>query len=157
VSGVVGGLVDDADGQLAEGGLAVLFRPPRDRRGRVEGKHLERLVAVLPCPVIETEEVVTRLIGGRPHVGGLRHRAVVLPGQGHRRRPAHTRTEVAELDADQVLDQAEQVGAGRNQRAAYVVLGQPLERADDIVARPLEMTLEVEGEGVRGHRRVSSW
>ena len=62
--------------------------------------------------------------------------------------------EVAGLDPGAVLDQPEEVGAGRGERAAYVVLAEPLELPDQRLAG----ALEVADEGVLGvsHRAGTS-
>ena len=62
-----------------------------------------------------------------------------MPGQRDPARPPEGVAEVAELDAGEVLDQPEQVGAGRRQRPARVVVAQPLDLPDHRVAGVLQV------------------
>ena len=62
-----------------------------------------------------------------------------VPPQLDAVRPAKGVAEVAELDAGEVFDQAEQVGTGGRQRPARVVLAEPLDLPHHRVARGLEV------------------
>ncbi len=59
--------------------------------------------------------------------------------------PAHRVTQVAELDAGQVLDEPQQVGGGRRDRPAHVVLAQPVQRGEHALPRLLQVAVQVVG------------
>ena len=74
-----------------------------------------------PRPAVEGDDLLARLVGGRPHV------SVGIVGIEFWQRLVGTAegvTEVPELDKGYVLYQAQQVGARRHQRAPDVVFGQ---------------------------------
>jgi hypothetical protein len=75
---------------------------------------------------VQLDDAGTRLVRGGPHVG------VGFGGPAHPRQhraegPAERGTEVAPLDGGAVLHQSEQVRAGRHERPAGVVLGDPVD------------------------------
>ena len=110
---------------------------------------------MLPHAPVTIDDLDARLVLGRPHVGQLPPvveerlelgivRAlvgvVVPPRQPLGKRAPEHLAEVPGLGDRQVLDQAEQIGAGRSQRPANVVLGEPFS-FQSIVARTSRRSL----------------
>jgi hypothetical protein len=94
--------------------------------GGVDGQGVDRRVGVIPHAPVSVDDLRAVLVLGHPQVGaalGL----VVPPGQGLAERPVKDLTEVPGLPERQVLNQAEKVGPSGGQRAADVVLGEPVE------------------------------
>src|SRR5690606_10445044 len=92
-------------------------------------------------PAVQVEDVLGGLVGGGPHVGVVLG-AVLHPGRALRRRAAEGVAEVAELDARQVLDQAEQVGAGRGAGPAQLALREPVDLPQYPLAQAAQMVVE---------------
>ena len=155
VTGVPVGLGDHVHQDLVQRDLAAPLPPPRHVAGRVQGQRGDRGVRVRPRPAIEPGDVAARLLGGGPHVRvGLG--AFLQPWQRLVEGLAEHLAEIPELHAGQVLDQAEQVGAGRHHRAADVVLGQPVELPQHRLAGGLQVAAKV-CLGIRiGHARQSA-
>jgi hypothetical protein len=108
---------------------------------RVERQRRDRRVGVRPRPPVERDDLLSRLVRGRPEVDvrvGL-ERGVVEPGRRIVERPVERRAEVGDLDPGQVLDQPEQVGAGRRARPPDFVLREPVELPDERRAASLEV------------------
>ena len=86
--------------------------------------------------------IVAGLVGGRPHVG-VRLGVVVEPRKRSVERPPERLAEVAELDAGDVLDQSQQVGAGGCQRSTDVVVAEPLQLPQQCLAGDLQVAVQV--------------
>src|SRR3984893_8770756 len=99
----------------------------RNLRGRVQVKLADDLISVLAGAAVQPGEVSAGLTRQRPHVGAVPDRAVLDPGESLRPRAAKRLTEVAVLQPGEVLDQPEQVRAGRCHRAAQVILAQAVQ------------------------------
>ena len=127
VTRVLGGLGGHPDQQEAQRGVAPVLGPVRNLRGRVQVKLADDLVGVLAGAVVQPREVPAGLTRQRPHVGAVPDRAVLDPGESLRPRAAKRLTEVPVLQPGKVLDQPEQVRAGRCHRAAQVILTQALQ------------------------------
>jgi hypothetical protein len=118
---VMGGLGGHPDQQETQCGAASVLGRVRDPRGRVDVKLVDDLVRVLAGAVLQPDEVPAGLARRRPHVGAVPDRAVLDPGESLRPRSAERLAEIAVLQPGQVLDQPEQIRAGRCQRAAQVI------------------------------------
>ena len=97
---------------LSERHRASLGRPPGHRALAVEVELVERPRGLLPRQAVEPDDVLARLVGVA-HMSALSSASSSCHGRcgtGSRARSGH---EVAELDAGEVLDEPEQVGAGR--------------------------------------------
>ena len=127
VTRVLGGLGGHPDQQEAQRGVAPVLGPVRNLRGRVQVKLADDLVGVLAGAAVQPREVPAGLTRQRPHVGAVPDRAVLDPGESLRPRAAKRLTEVPVLQPGKVLDQPEQVRAGRCHRAAQVILTQALQ------------------------------
>src|SRR5262249_3796270 len=90
---------------------------------------------------VEPDDQGAGLVGLGPHVPALPGGAVVVPRDRHR--PPDAVAQVTGLDAGQVFDQAEQIGAGRHDRAAGVVFADAVERAQHRVPGLLQVVAEV--------------
>jgi DNA-binding MarR family transcriptional regulator/GNAT superfamily N-acetyltransferase len=155
VTGVPVGLGDHVHQDLVQCDLAAPLPPPGHVAEFVQGQRADRGVRVRPRPAVQPDDVAARLLGGGPHVRvGLG--PFLQPRQRLAERLAEHFAEIPELHAGQVLDQAEQVGAGRHHRAADVVLGQPVELPQHGLAGRLQVAAKV-SLGIRiGHVRQSA-
>ena len=138
-----GGLVGHVDQDLVQGHLGL--RPPRHRADAVEVALGERLERVPPRGPVERDDAVARLVGPGVHVG---LRVVVVEREVLRERPAERRAEVPRLHRGQVLDQAEEVRAGRRHRPAQVVLREAVELVQHLLVEEAE-AVDEGGLGVR--------
>ena len=122
---------------------AALVRPPRHATGRIEWERVDRDVRVRPHPAVQADDVLARLVSGGPHVG-VRLGVVLHPRLRLGERPPEGVAEVADLDAGAVLDEPQQVRAGRHHRPAHVVLREvvelPQQRASASLQVPAERT-----------------
>jgi len=79
-------------------------------------------------------------------------------GNGLRWRAVERLSQVAVLDPGQMLDQAEQVGAGRRHRPPQVVLAQPHQLRQHALAGEPELAMQFVLDAVRGrvpvHRQM---
>ena len=110
---------------------------PRASSGRrsivaSECSHTRWYKPTMSCP---------RLLRRRPHVG-VRLGALVEPRQRLGERSAERVAEVAGLDAGDVLDESQEVGARRDQRPTNVVLGDPVELPQQCVTGNLQVAVE---------------
>jgi hypothetical protein len=119
----------------------------------VQGERGDRLVGVLPRPPVQGDDVGPALVRRGPHAGvGLG--VVGHPWQGLPVRPAEHGAEVLEFPAGLMLDEAEQIGAGRRQRPSDVVLAEPVEVPKQRLAGALEVGVQI-CLGVKiGHSRL---
>jgi hypothetical protein len=104
-----------------------LVTPPRHMGDRIERQCADVFVCARACTVVETDDLLARLSCSSVE---LRVGLGVLFESGRKRLTERTPESVAEvpgLDTAQVLDQPEQVGAGRGQRPADVVLRKSVE------------------------------
>jgi hypothetical protein len=101
---------------------------------------------VRPDAAVQANDLLPGLLDRGPHVG-VRLGVLVQPRQRLAERPAERLAEIPRLDTGHVLDEAEQVGAGRHQRAANVVLREPVQLPQQSIASALEIVAEV-GLGV---------
>jgi len=135
------GLGHHVDQDPVQGHLLPAGWPPRHVADRIQAQRLDRLVRVRPGPPVHPGDLITGLLGGGPQVGvasGIVRRPRPLAGRAPECIP-----EVPQLDTGQVLDQPEQIGAGRHHRAADVVLGKPVELPDHDLASPLQVAVKV--------------
>ena len=141
MAGVPGGLGQHVHHDVEE--LHVRARPPRHVAGGVDGEGVDGRVRVRPHPPVPVDDLGPRLVLGRPHVGAERG-LVIVPAR-HRlgERPAEDLAQVPGLRGGQVLDQAQQVGPGRGQRAADVVLRQPVQLPQHRLADPPQIAVQV--------------
>ena len=125
-----------------EGHLPALLGPPGDVADRVQPEAVDGRVGVGPGPPVEVDDLLARLVRGRPHVR-VRLGVLVEPRRRLLPRTAEGLAEVAELDAGDVLDQPEEVGAGRHHRPADVVLREPVELPQQGITGDLQVAVEV--------------
>jgi len=143
VTRVLRGLGQHPGQQVTERRVLPLRRPPVHERRRVQ-RHLgDHRVGVAPDLPVEPDDPVAGLLGGGPHVAALPGRTVLVPRDRHRHRPPDALTQVSGLDTGQVLDQTEQVGAGRHDRAARVVVAHPVEGTQHRVPGLLQVVPQV--------------
>src|SRR5919106_2361815 len=92
------------------------------------------------CPdsPVKPNDLVARFIGSRPHVR-VRLSIVGKPRQGLLKGAPEALTEVACLDARDMLNQSQKVGPGGSQRSADVVLGEPVELPQEDVSSNLQV------------------
>jgi len=133
VPGVPIGLGDHVDQDPVQSHCAVFFRPPWHVADRVQRQRVDRGVRVCPHPVVEPDDLLARFVGGSPHVR-IRFGVVLDPGKRLVERAAEGVAEIPSLDAGHVLDQSQQIGAGRRHRAADVVLRWPVELPEQSLA-----------------------
>ena len=91
--------------------------------------------------MIKINDAFEALVGWGPHVG-VRFRVVGEPGERLFERPSEAVTEVASLHAGRVLDDAEQVGPCRSQRAPGVELTDTVELPQQGLATGLQIALQ---------------
>jgi hypothetical protein len=89
----------------------------------------------------EVDDLLAGLVGGREHVG-VDLGVGIEPRERLGVRPTEDVAEVAGLDARHVLHEPEEVGTGRYQRTADVVVRQAVELPQQGVARDLEVALQ---------------
>ncbi len=142
--------------RLPKEGWRVPSLPPADVGLGVQRQRFYRGIRVPPDLVVEAHDVIAGLVRAHPHVGAVPDRAILLPRQGELRRPPDARPEVGPLNANEVLDQTENVRAARRERAPRVVLTQFLERAQRRVASLLQVLLQGAGQGVRHRSNLST-
>jgi hypothetical protein len=112
--------------------------PPGDCHGGVERQFRDRGIRVLPHPPVQAGDEVPRLVRRRPHPR-VRVGALPQPRQVLAVAAAEEVAEIHELTARLVLDEAEQVGAGRGQRPADVVLAKPVQFPQQRLAGTLQV------------------
>ena len=117
--------------------LHVGARPPRHSAGRVDGQRCDRLICVGPGAVIELDDLIAGLVFGDPVLSCPR-RFVVPARHGVGERPIEDFSEVSGRRVGAVLDQAQEVGAGRGQRSTYVVLSESIELPYQRIAPPTQ-------------------
>lgn len=143
-------LGDHVDQDAVEGEFGV--RGPGDAAHGVQGESVEGLVRVGAGPAVAVDDLLAGLLGGRPQVG-VRFGGAGDPQRlGTGERPAEGLAEVDRLGTGEVLDQSQEVGAGRGQGAADVVLGEALDLQQQGVAGVLEVEAKVGGGVLCGHR-----
>ena len=120
------GLRDGVREDPVQGDAADLRWPPRHVADGVEREALDHLVGAGGHPLVEADDRAAGLGRRHPHVG-RRLRVLGDPRQVLVEGVAERRAEVPPLDGGQVLHEAQQVGARRDERPADVVLGQPVE------------------------------
>ena len=141
VPGVLRHLRDAPDEQRARASCAAAPRATT-RRSPAASSGSSRTTAsqCAARPAVERDEVGSRDSSAVAHMSAdVPDRAVLDPRQPLARRPPDGVAEVGVLDPGHVLDEAEQVGAAGRQRAAHVVVVQPVERSQQGVAALLEV------------------
>jgi hypothetical protein len=114
--------------------------PPRHPTDRVKRQRLDRRIRMSPGLAIQPDDGLAGLCRQRPR---LPSPLVLRPSRDSITRTPERFAEVPELTACQVLDQSQQVGPGRRQRTAGVVLGQPVELPQHRTASPLQVVKQV--------------
>ena len=115
-------------------------RPPGDRADGVQRQGVDGRVRVGPGPAVHAGDGLAGFLGSANMSDmGSDSSQGSWSGLG---RPKMS-PKYAEFDAGHVLDQAEQVGAGRHQGAADVVLGQSLELPEQRLAGVLKVAVQV--------------
>jgi len=135
------GLGHHVDQDPVQGHLLSAGWPPRHVADRIQAQRLDRLVRVRPGPPVHPGDLITGLLGGGPQVGvasGIVRRPRPLAGRAPECIP-----EVPQLDTGQVLDQPEQVSAGRGQRVTDVVLGEPIKLPQQGIPGGLQVKVQV--------------
>ena len=103
----------------------------------VEREGLNRCVCVDCCPLIQGDDVFSRLLGRGPHVG-VDFSTFVKPRQLQICRPIEHFPEVIQLDAGHMLDKPKQICAGLGHRPSHIAL------ADTVQLREQRPTLFVQ-------------
>ena len=120
----------------------LLGRPPGHLADRVERQLGDGGVGVRPHPPVAILDLRPGLLGRRPQVG-VELGALLPARQRLGKRTPEGVAEVARVDHREVLDQAEQIGAGRHQRAAHVVLRQAVQLPEHGFPGELEIAVQV--------------
>ncbi|GGV08771.1 hypothetical protein GCM10010275_56580 [Streptomyces litmocidini] len=95
---------------------------------------------MFPCAPVEPDDLIAGLVLGRPQIAAV---GVLPPGQRFRGGTVEDLAEVPGFDGGHVFDQAEEVGPGRCQRPAGVVLGQAVEFPEQRLAVPPQSPVQV--------------
>jgi hypothetical protein len=82
--------------------LPALLQPTWYVADRIQGQRINRRIAMRPCTPLQRYDLVSRLIGSRPHVG-IRFSIVFKPGQRLARWATEGGAKVAKLDAGHVF------------------------------------------------------
>lgn len=158
---VSGAFVEHVDHDVEE--LDVGSRPPRHVAGCVDVQGADRLVGVFRNPVVERDDLFAGLGFGGP-VLVLPRTFLVSSGRGVGKRSVEDLAEVPGVGISPVLDQAQEVGAGRGQRSAQVVVGEPLELPEQRLADLTQFVVQVllrefidHGMNLPGCRGGLSW
>lgn len=155
VSGMPMSLGDYMDQDPGQRHVPVISRPPRHLAGRVQYQRGDLGIQVRPHSAVQPDDLVARLEGGRPHVH-VGFGVVGEPGRQFLERPSEGVIEVPQLHPSQVFDQPQQIGAGRCQRMADVVLREPVKLPLQGFAGGLKITVKDPTSGsIQSHRTAS--
>ena len=122
--------------------LGLVVGPMRYLSDVVECEGVDGPVGVDPGPVVQLDDLLTRLVGGSPHVRA-RFSVSSEPQQRLTGWASEGVAEIDELPTRSVLDQTEEVGAGRDQGTADVVFGKSVELPNESFPGALKIELEV--------------
>jgi hypothetical protein len=133
---------DHVQQDLVQRHLRPVFRPPGNPADRIQRQCDDRLVRMCPDAPVEPHDLVARLIGRSPHIR-IRLSVVGVPRHRLFKWATEALTEVACLDACDMFDESQQIGARRSERSTLVVLGQSVEFPEERFPSDLQVTAQM--------------
>ena len=146
VPGVAERFCDDVNEHVVEGDG--LISPPRHGSRGVKFQRLDCCIRGFTSLAIVANDVLPRFVGLSEEVGVVRN-SIFEPEIWLSHRSSKDRSEIAEFDVRQVLDDAEEVSAAPNERTADVVLRKAVHLPDDDVTCGLQIAKHYFLHGVR--------